>query len=76
MESREEVLTIDSPFGKDLTCVEVIVQKTRAKTVINTSPPVNVISSKLMQRLKLAPDLSFDQVYGTTGTAFARDVGA
>lgn len=45
-ETREEVLTITPPFGKALTCVEVIVQKKRVKAVIDNGSPVNFVLSK------------------------------
>lgn len=48
LESQEEILTITPPFGKALTFVEVIIQKTRVKAVIDSGSPVNVASSKRM----------------------------
>lgn len=76
LESHKEVLTITPSFGKALTRIEVIVQKTKVKAFIKTVSPVNDILSKLMRRLNLAPNLNFDKVHSIAGTASTRPLGA
>ncbi|KAJ9064498.1 hypothetical protein DSO57_1029949 [Entomophthora muscae] len=38
--------------------------------------PVNVVSSKLVKKLKLATDLNYHQPYGTAGLSMTRAIGA
>ena len=71
-----QILAVTPPFGKAMTRVEVTIQKVKIKAVLDTGSPVNVVSSKLMRRLRLAPDLNYDQVYGTAGLASTRAMGA
>ena len=37
---------------------------------------VNVVSTKLLQKIKLCPDLNHTQVYGTAGVASTKALGA
>lgn len=65
IESHKEVLNVTFSFRKALTRVEITIQKTKVEAGINRSP-VNVVFSKQLRRLRLAPDLNFDQVYGAS----------
>lgn len=49
--------------------VEVIIQKTKVKVVIYTVFSMNDVSSKMMRRLKLAPELNFGRDYVNSFTA-------
>lgn len=69
LETAQDVLAVLPPFGKDTTQVEVSIQKVKIKAILDTGSPANVVSSKLMKKLKLAPDLNYTQSYGTAGMA-------
>ena len=56
--------------------MEVAIQKVRNKATLETGSPVNVVSSKLMKKLKLAPDLAYTQSYGMAGLSTTRAIGA
>ena len=58
LEAAQDVLAVLSPFERDTTCVEVSIQKVKIKAILDTGSPVNVVSSKLMKKLKLAPNLN------------------
>ncbi|KAJ9080622.1 hypothetical protein DSO57_1023001 [Entomophthora muscae] len=66
--SREEELSI-------LTCVEISIQKVNIKAVLDTGSPVNAVSSKLVKKLKLAPNLNYHQLYGTAGLSMTCNIG-
>ncbi|KAJ9065114.1 hypothetical protein DSO57_1023214 [Entomophthora muscae] len=76
LEAAKDVLAVLPPFGKDTTCVEVSIKKVKIKAILDTGSPVNVVSSKLMKKLKLVPDLNYTQLYGTVGMAQAQAIGA
>ncbi|KAJ9080906.1 hypothetical protein DSO57_1019987 [Entomophthora muscae] len=75
-EAAQDVLAVLSPFEKDTTRVEVSIQKVKIKAILDMGSPVNVVSSKLMKKLKLAPDLNYTQLYGTAGMAQTQAIGA
>ena len=52
------------------------VQKVKIKAILDTGSPVNVVSSKRMKKLKLAPDLAYTQSYGTAELSTTRAIGA
>ncbi|KAJ9086794.1 hypothetical protein DSO57_1000418 [Entomophthora muscae] len=52
------------------------IQKVEIKAVLDTGTPVNSISSKPVKKLKLAPNLNFHQLYGTTGLSMTCVIGA
>ena len=54
----QNILAIVTSFGKATTCIEVSIQKVKVRTIFDTGLPVNVVSSKLVRRLKMAPDLN------------------
>ena len=73
--SPSPVLTVVPPFGNTTTQVELSILKVRIKAVLDTGSPVNVLSYKLIRKLKLASDLTYNQSYGTSGTASSKDFG-
>ncbi|KAJ9052019.1 hypothetical protein DSO57_1038399 [Entomophthora muscae] len=44
-------------------------KKVKIKAILDTGSPVNMVSSKLMKKLKLAPELNYTQSYGIAGMA-------
>ncbi|KAJ9069700.1 hypothetical protein DSO57_1015779 [Entomophthora muscae] len=47
----------------------------KIKAVLDTGSPVNVVSSKLVKKLKLAPNLNYHQTYGTAGLSMTCAIG-
>ncbi|KAJ9053444.1 hypothetical protein DSO57_1024062 [Entomophthora muscae] len=50
----QDILAVLPPFGCTTTCVEISIQKVKIKAILDTVSPVNVVSSKLVMKLKLA----------------------
>ena len=63
-------------FGKMVTKVEVFINKVKVQAIVDTGAPVNVISSQLAKRIKMAPDLPYNKTYGTAGLNLTTAVGA
>jgi len=76
LEAAQGFLAVLPPFGKDTTRVEMSIQNVNVKAILDTGSPVNVVSSKLIKKLKLAPDLSYTQSYGTAGMAQTQAIDA
>ncbi|KAJ9072356.1 hypothetical protein DSO57_1028402 [Entomophthora muscae] len=64
----QDILVVLPPFGCITTCVEISIQKVKIKAVLDTRSLVNVVSLKLIKKLKLAPDLKYHQYYGKAGS--------
>ncbi|KAJ9080132.1 DNA damage-inducible protein 1 [Entomophthora muscae] len=47
----------------------------KIKAVLNTGLPVNIVSSKLMKKLKLAPNLNYHQSSGTASLSMTYTIG-
>ncbi|KAJ9068191.1 hypothetical protein DSO57_1031132 [Entomophthora muscae] len=43
LEVAQDVLAVLPPFGKDTTCMEVLIQKVKIKAILDMSSPVNVV---------------------------------
>ena len=56
--------------------MEVAVQKVKIRAILDTGSPVNVVYSKLMKKLKLAPELTYNQSYETAGLSTTWAIGA
>ena len=82
IEPIDQVLTVNSDslqipsFGTHVTTIEVFVNKVKVLAVIDTGAPVNVISTNLVKKIKLAPDLPYTEKYGTAGPISTNAVGA
>ncbi|KAJ9083546.1 hypothetical protein DSO57_1033734 [Entomophthora muscae] len=63
----QDILAVLTPSGCTTTHAEISIQMMKIKTVLETGSPVNVVSSKLVKKLKLAPNLNYHQLYGTAG---------
>ncbi|KAJ9086200.1 hypothetical protein DSO57_1006711 [Entomophthora muscae] len=71
----QDILAVLPPFGCTTTQVEISIQKVKIKAVLDTGSPVNVVSSKLVKKLKLAPDLNYHQLYSTAGLSMIGNCG-
>ena len=76
VEDLPPVLAVAPQFGTSVTRVEVTVHKVKVVAILDTGSPVNVISSRLARKIKMAPDLDHAVVYGTAGTASTKSIGA
>ncbi|KAI0219504.1 hypothetical protein L0F63_007512 [Massospora cicadina] len=72
----KEVLALSTNFGSTLTKVEVVVHKVRVMAILDTGSPVNVISSQLIKKIKLVPDLDYIKEFGTAGPNNTRALSA
>ena len=52
------------------------IQKVKIKAILDTGSPVIVVLSKLMKKLKLAPDLAYTQSYRTAGLSTTHAIGS
>lgn len=66
---------LDDNMAHLVTKVIVNIQKSRIKAVLDFGAPDTVVSSKLMQRLKLAPDVGYCKIYGTAGSHTTKAIG-
>ncbi|KAJ9073738.1 hypothetical protein DSO57_1012959 [Entomophthora muscae] len=46
---------------------DIFVNKLKVQAIINTGAPINIVSSKLVQQMGLAPDINHKKQYGTAG---------
>lgn len=59
-----------------VTWVKVNVHKLKVVAIIDIESPVNVISSRLSQKIKKSTDLNHLVAYGTAGIAITCSIGA
>lgn len=60
----------------DCTYIDIVVNKVHVRAILDSGAPSNIISSKFVKRLKLAPDLDYQQEFGTAGPNTTRAKGA
>ncbi|KAJ9084029.1 hypothetical protein DSO57_1028342 [Entomophthora muscae] len=63
----QDILAVLPHFVCTTAGVEISIQKVKIKAFLDTGSPVNVVFSKLVKKLKLAPGLNYHQLYGTSG---------
>ncbi|KAJ9068287.1 DNA damage-inducible protein 1 [Entomophthora muscae] len=51
----------------ECTYADIFVNKLKVRAIINTRAPINIVSSKLLQQMGLAPDIDHKKSYGTAG---------
>ncbi|KAJ9072009.1 hypothetical protein DSO57_1031622 [Entomophthora muscae] len=51
----------------ECTYADIFVNKLKVQDIINTGAPINIVSSKLVQCMSLAPDIDHKKQYGTAG---------
>ncbi|KAJ9063215.1 hypothetical protein DSO57_1002513 [Entomophthora muscae] len=49
------------------TYTDIFVDKLKVQAIIDTGAPINIVSSKLVQQMRLAPDIDHKKKYGTAG---------
>ncbi|KAJ9089540.1 hypothetical protein DSO57_1011828 [Entomophthora muscae] len=51
----------------ECTYADIFVNKLKVQAIINTGAPINIVSSKLVRQMGLAPDIDHKKQYGTAG---------
>ncbi|KAJ9055439.1 DNA damage-inducible protein 1 [Entomophthora muscae] len=51
----------------ECTYADIFVNKLKVQAIIDTGAPINIVSSKLVQQMGLAPDIDHKKQYGTAG---------
>ncbi|KAJ9077735.1 Ankyrin repeat and SOCS box protein 3 [Entomophthora muscae] len=69
-------LSTENGDQKDCTYIDMVVHKVKVRAIIDSGAPGNIVSSKLMKKLKLAPDLDYQEVFGTADLLTTKAMGA
>lgn len=70
------MLNVTPQLGTTVTCVKVTIHKVKVVMILITGSPFNVISSCLVVKIKIAPDLNHLVVYGTAALASTKSIDA
>ncbi|KAJ9090181.1 DNA damage-inducible protein 1 [Entomophthora muscae] len=60
----------------ECTYADIFVNKLRVQAIIDTGAPINIVSSKLVQKMGLAPDIDHKKQHGTSGLDCTTTQGA
>ncbi|KAJ9055048.1 DNA damage-inducible protein 1 [Entomophthora muscae] len=60
------VKNIGSSYS-ECTYADIFVNKVKVQAIIDTGAPINIVSSKLVQQMGLAPNVDHKKLYGTAG---------
>ncbi|KAJ9064488.1 hypothetical protein DSO57_1030110 [Entomophthora muscae] len=74
-----KVTKITSPhYGErhDCTYIELVVHKLWVRAILDSGAPGNIVSTRLVKKLKLAPDLDYNEEFGTAGPDKTKALGA
>ena len=69
-------LSTEDNGGTHCTYIDMVVNKVKVRAIIDSGAPNNIVSSRLVKRLKLAPDLDYQEEFGTAGPATTKAMGA
>ncbi|KAJ9081517.1 DNA damage-inducible protein 1 [Entomophthora muscae] len=69
------VNNIGSSYSK-CTYADIFVNKLKVQAIIDTGAPINIVSSKLVRHMGLAPDIDHKKQYGTAGLGCTTAQGA
>ena len=58
------------------TYTDICVNKIQVKAIFDSGAPFNIVSTKLVKRLGIAPDIDHKQEYGTAGSHTTTSLGA
>ncbi|KAJ9055751.1 hypothetical protein DSO57_1000609 [Entomophthora muscae] len=58
------------------TYIELIVHKLRVRAILDYGAPGNIVSTRLVKKLKLEPDLDYNKGFGTTGPDITKALGS
>ncbi|KAJ9078388.1 hypothetical protein DSO57_1007104 [Entomophthora muscae] len=74
-----KVTKITSPhYGEQHNCtyIELVAHKLRGRAILDSGAPGNNVSTRLVKKLKLAPDLDYNEEFGTTEPEKTKTLGA
>ncbi|KAJ9054751.1 hypothetical protein DSO57_1010838 [Entomophthora muscae] len=74
-----KVTKITSPHYRDqhdCTYIELVVHKLWVRAILDSGAPGNIVSTRLVKKLKLAPDLDYNEEFGTAGLDKTKALGA
>ncbi|KAJ9072056.1 hypothetical protein DSO57_1031067 [Entomophthora muscae] len=60
----------------ECTYADIFVNKIKVQAIIDMGPPINIVSTRLVKRLGLAPDIDYWKQYGTAGLTVTTAQGA
>ncbi|KAJ9089117.1 DNA damage-inducible protein 1 [Entomophthora muscae] len=60
----------------ECTYADIFVNKIKVQAIIDTGAPINIVSTQLVKRLGLAPDIDHQKQYGTAGLKVTTAQGA
>ncbi|KAJ9076553.1 hypothetical protein DSO57_1024970 [Entomophthora muscae] len=60
----------------ECTYADFLVNKLKVQAIIDTRAPINIVSSKLVRQMGLAPDIDYNKQYSTAGLDFTTAQGA
>ena len=74
----KNILHLNNPVLENFECsyVWIWVHKIKVRAIIDSGAPGNIISTKLVNQLKLLPDIDHSQSYGTAGLSTTTSLGA
>ncbi|KAJ9071981.1 hypothetical protein DSO57_1031859 [Entomophthora muscae] len=58
-------LGTDAGDQKDCTYIDMVVHKVKVRAIIDSGAPGNIVSFRLVKKLKVVPDLDYQEVFGT-----------
>ncbi|KAJ9053423.1 DNA damage-inducible protein 1 [Entomophthora muscae] len=61
-----DINNISSSYS-ECTHTDIFVNKLKVRAIIDTGAPINIVSSKLVRQMGLAPDIDHKKSYGTAG---------
>ncbi|KAJ9055586.1 DNA damage-inducible protein 1 [Entomophthora muscae] len=69
---------ISSSYRERHSCnyIELVVHQLRVRAILDSGAPGNIVSTRLVKKLKLAPDLDYNKEFGTAGPDRAKALGA
>ncbi|KAJ9052726.1 hypothetical protein DSO57_1031353 [Entomophthora muscae] len=73
---RIHLLNLQSETYSECTYADISVNKVKVREIIDSRAPINIISTRLVQKLGLAPDIAHNRVYSTASLDTTTSEGA
>ncbi|KAJ9072397.1 hypothetical protein DSO57_1027958 [Entomophthora muscae] len=70
------LLNLHSETYSECTYADISFDKVKVRAIINSRAPINIVLTRLVQKLGLAPDIAHSRVYGTAGLHTINSKGA
>ncbi|KAJ9053512.1 hypothetical protein DSO57_1023551 [Entomophthora muscae] len=74
-----KVTKIASPhYGEQHNCtyIELVVHRLQVRAILDSGAPGNIVSTRLVKKLKLAPELDYNEEFGTEGPEKTKALGS